>query len=287
MLIDAGLYRYRINGLSLDYKDQVRRLYPNSCYPSGEWADYQIDVTCSSLLRRYLKPQTAINIEGQQPFNPIRPDKLLPSLEWAMNWCVAAFEHSRLLFHSGVVVKNQQAILFPARSGSGKSTLSTYLGLNGWQLFSDEMAIIELGSTRLQAVFRPTSLKNESISIIRELSPNATISQTATATHKGNIAHVRTNTRAQFDDYKPTMPSAVVFVNFDPNAEQLKIIELDKSVGMSHMLLNQFNYHIVGEAAFDTLVKLVNEVRFFDVVYRNMSDVDEFLTDFVEGRPLD
>lgn len=281
MIINCGPFQTKINKLPKHTQAQLETLYRDSLGTSEQFVDYQINLN-SSGLRRFIKPQISIEIEGQQPFNPVSPAKLLPSIEWAMNWCIAAYQHNYLLFHASVVEKNGQTILFPAQSGSGKSTLATYLSCKDWHLFYDEMAVIELLSTKAMPIYRPSSLKNESINIIKSAFDSLNISDTTHGTHKGSIAHVMPHTRQQFDSFKPTKPSAVVFLNYK-SGHATSIVEYDKAVGMSTMLLNAFNYSVIGEPAFETLVNIANRVRFFEITYSDMEQVDEFLTEFVEG----
>jgi len=285
MIIDVGPYKYRLSNVPASLHAELVDLYGSAASSANSFVDFDIQIKSTSLIRRFVKPQVVIEIEGQQPFNPIPPSKLLPSIEWAMNWCVAAYDHSKLLFHSGVAVKNNQAILFPAQSGSGKSTLSTYLGLNGWRLYSDEMAIIDLNTLKVHPVFRPSSLKNQSITIISELFPNATISSITKNTHKGDIAHAQTNDYSRFKAYEACDICAVVFLNYEKQCEQ-KVEELEKAVGFSHMLLNAFNYSVIGEPAFHALAALANQVRFFDTTYSDMAFVDDFASD-IANRNID
>lgn len=278
MIIDSGLHSFRILGAPKNIQHALFTLY-GECN-QRKFADFQIRLV-SKGLRKYIKPQVSIEIEGQQPFNPVPPDKLLPSIEWAMNWCVAAYEHNHLLFHAAVVEKNNKSIIFPAQSGSGKSTLSTYLALNGWHLFYDEMAVIELENAKTLPIFRPSSLKNESIDIIKSFASNINMSRTTDKTHKGSIAHVMPHTRETYQSFKPCNACAVISLNFSPNSVT-EIVELDKAVGMSSMLLNAFNYSVVGKPAFEALVDLSNRARFFEVSYSNMQELEVFLSEFVE-----
>ncbi len=52
-------------------------------------------------------------------------------------------EEASLMFHAAVLAKDNHAILFPAESGAGKSTLSAVLAHQGWDFFTDELAIIK------------------------------------------------------------------------------------------------------------------------------------------------
>lgn len=284
LIIDTGLYTFQFTGVPNVLHNAVRQLYPNSITTTEAIVDYQIDIASTSFLRTLFRPQVAIKIDGHQPFNPISPKKLLPSMEWAMNWCVAAYDHTHLLIHCSAVEKNGKVILFPAKSGSGKSTTSSYLALNGWHLYYDEMAVIELSTGKVQPVFRPTSLKNNSVDIISpylENNPQAHLSEVVHNTHKGSIGHLRAHDRALFDTFVPTCASAIVFLDYKPRAD-LDIYEIDQGVGFSQMVLNAFNYSVIGEPAFDTLHSVVSNAKIFEVSYSSLKTLTEFLEELVD-----
>lgn len=283
--VDTGLYLFRFTGLNRNIVESLKRLYPDSLSQEASSADYQIDIASTSLLRTIFRPQVNIKIDGHQPFNPISPSKLLPSIEWAMNWCVAAYDHTHLLIHCSVVEKNGKVILFPAKSGSGKSTTSTYLALHGWHLFYDEMAVINLSTGEVQPVFRPTSLKNKSIEIIKPYineQNNAYLSEVVDNTHKGSIAHVRTLSRESFNQLNATKPTAVVFLDYNPLAD-LDIYEVDQSIGFSKLVSNAFNYSVIGEPAFDLLAKLVSNTSIYEVSYSDLVTLTEFLEELASA----
>lgn len=280
--VSSGKYIYRIRGDIKGVKNELQQLYPSSLTDEFQVADFDIEIQQTSSLRTLLRPQVTLNIEGHKPFNPIHPSKLLPCIEWAMNWCVSAYDHSKLLIHCSVAVKNGKAILFPAKSGSGKSTLSTYLGLNGWHLYSDEMAIIDLETGFVEPVFRPASLKNESIEIIKPYvhSVDHYMSSTTKGTHKGDIAHVRTMSKEIFNTLKPCKIAAALFLNFTKN-QHFKVYEIDKSIGLAKIITNGFNYSVIGEAAFNVLVSIVNEATILEVGYAEMSDIKDLISELV------
>lgn len=281
--INTGLYTYRLTGIPPKLLPSIKELYPDSTSNQTLMADYQIDIVKTSILRSIFRPQVAIKIDGHQPFNPISPDKLLPSIEWAMNWCVAAYDHNNLLIHCSVVEKNGKVILFPAISGSGKSTTSAFLGLHGWHVFYDEMAVIDLKSGVVKPVFRPISLKNNSVDIIKPFineQNQGYMSEIVHGTHKGTIGHLRTLDRLTFDQLTSTLPSAVVFLDYRPNND-LNIYEVDKSIGFSKLISNSFNYSVIGEPAFNMLTDLINHTSIYEASYSNLPSLVEFLEELV------
>lgn len=219
-----------------------------------------------------------VNVEGQLPFNPIAPAKILPSIEWSLNWCVAAYEHQKLIFHSSVVAKNGQAILLPAVSGSGKTTLATYLGAHGWEMFSDELAIIDLNSNLVNPVFRPASLKNESIDIIRKSCPSVTFSDVTTATHKGDIAHAKLYTQKQFRTFNKCPVQAVVFPKYVA-LSNTRVMTLSQAEGFASLTRQGFNYNVLGSEGFNTLAAVATSCRFYYVEYSDLADMSELLSE--------
>jgi hypothetical protein len=70
--------------------------------------------------------------------------ELLATLEWAIaSVAVEVLGEGYLLLHAGVVARNGLAILLPGGSGSGKSTLTAGLAGAGFQLGSDEVAVLD------------------------------------------------------------------------------------------------------------------------------------------------
>jgi len=288
MYIDTGLYLYRISGLSESIKTELKALYPEATQEtSDEIPHFTILIKNTSLIRRLLRPQVAILIEGYQAFNPIAPKKLLPSIEWAMNWCVAAYDHTHLLIHCGVIVKDDKAILFPAKSGSGKSTTATFLGLNGWTLYSDEMAVIDINTGFVKPVFRPSSLKNESIDIIKPyIGTNHYLSVTTHETHKGSIAHVRSNNRVTFDSLTPCKIAAIVFLDFD-NTQPHVVYEVSQAVGFAKLVKNAFNYSVIGELAFEVLSSVIDDAICVETTYSDMHDINSLANILISAEAYD
>lgn len=284
MLIDCGLYLYRFSGALDTVRQQLTHLYPHSILDEQDnkklIPHFDISINHTSLIRRFLRKQVVLNIEGQEPFHPVPPHKLLPSIEWSMNWCAASYDHTKLLIHCSVVVKNGKAILFPAKSGSGKSTTATFLSLHGWSLYSDEMAIIDLSNAKVHAVFRPSSLKNESINVIKPFTKSNQMSAVTKATHKGDIAHVQTQTRQQFDALAPAEVAGIVYLDFGAD-HTLQNYEIEKSVAFAKLINNAFNYNVLGKSAFDALVKIVNQSIAIETTYSDMNDIGDLLEELI------
>lgn len=279
--INCGAYRFNLDNVPKYIAEELRNLYgSNSTFGRSGYCDFSLSLKSTSPIRRYFKKQCVVEVEGVTPFNPISTEHILPSLEWAMNWSVAAFEHTKLSIHSSVVVKNEKAILFPATSGSGKSTLATFLGANGWQMFSDEMALVDIATQEVTPLYRPSSLKNNSIEIIKDSCQTVAMSEIAVNTHKGNIAHAMLYTPNEFLSFKPTRPAFIVFLRYSPG-KITTIREMSQAEAFAMLLRNAFNYNILGEVGFETLSNVVNRSSSLHIEYSDIHDLNEFLSELV------
>ena len=258
----------------------VDQMYPSPEQPQNltdeRPVDFRVGLYREALLRTIYKPQVTFRSGSARPFKPIPKSQAYPMLEWGMNWCIASYEYTRLIIHAAVLVRDGNAIIFPADPGSGKSTLAAGLSLTGWDLYSDEMAIIDLQTLEAQPIFRPVCLKNESIGLIQNWHPSAIMTERFVDTTKGDVAHLRSIDRKTFDSLAPARVKAVVFPKYAANT-QLQSQRLSESDGLEKLIKNAFNYHMLGRAAFETCVAITNSAEFHTLAYQDLEDVAKFL----------
>jgi len=278
MLIDIGEYLFRVDSAPPIVKNNLNLMYGDAIINSSTApADFTISLKHDSLLRKFLKPQVTFYLGNNSPFKPLPASQSYPVMEWGMNWCIAATDFNRLIVHAAVLVKNNKAIVFPATPGSGKSTLSAYLALSGWKLYSDEMAIIDLDTLQVKPLFRPVCLKNESISLVKQWFPQSIFTGTAKDTQKGDVAHLKINSLAEYKTFSPVEIVAIVFPKYQKNT-QTEPFKISKIAGFEKLAGNSFNYNILGNTAFDTIQKLVERTQQVEINYSDLSDVDDLLT---------
>jgi len=76
-----------------------------------------------------------------------------------------------LTIHAAVLYKENKCILLPGASGAGKSTLTAALLVKGYQLLSDETAVVDLNDLGLYQVPMPIGLKEGSWSLLQKIYP--------------------------------------------------------------------------------------------------------------------
>ena len=75
------------------------------------------------------------------------------------------------LFHAAVISKVSKAVLFPANVGSGKTTLAAMLAKQGFQFFSDELAVIDVETMEVRPFTMPMSIKPGSLTVLAQEYP--------------------------------------------------------------------------------------------------------------------
>lgn len=242
------------------------------------FADFHVAVVAK---RRLFKPLCVFEMDGFRPFTPLALGEAFAFLEWGMNWCVTSYCHTWLTIHSAVLEKNGRVLIMPAPPGSGKSTLCAALMLDGWRLLSDEMALLNLTTGEITPSPRPVSLKNESIEVIRRLSPQLVFGPEACDTMKGTVTHLRVSALSLQDARVSARPAWVVFPRFERGAE-LTITERPKTQALVELASNSFNQHVHGRVGFEALVRLIDTCECCDLSY---GDLQQAIRWFSSLRP--
>jgi hypothetical protein len=116
--------------------------------------------------RPFYGRQNGIRVKGRLAGNAVFPWLVYKLFDHGM-----AGLNQRLLFHAAVVAQNGRALLMPAVSGSGKSTLAAALCASGWTYLSDELAVVDPQTLRVEPFALPIGLKDKSMSALRYFIP--------------------------------------------------------------------------------------------------------------------
>lgn len=238
-------------------------------------ANFDIEIKYERGWRRILKPQIRFYQSEQAPFYSM-PQSHAPILwEWGLNYCIASKFHSCLTLHAAVVAKNGQAMVIPAPPGSGKSTFCALLCQHGWQLLSDEFAIIDLESGRVCPLPRPISLKNESIEVIKaslQQDGKGVLSDEFCGTSKGRVALYSLPISSHAPQGHTYPIKQVIFPRFNP--KQPCLFELmSPAQCLMQLADNSFNFAILGQRAFTCLASIVTTSRAYQLDYCDFSNV--------------
>jgi HprK-related kinase A len=208
-------------------------------------------------VRRLLRPQVSLTLDGDSPFEPFPADTHFPLLEWGVNWAIATRCNQHLLLHSGVVERGGRAVVLPALPASGKSTLTAALANRGFRLLSDEFGVVRLSDAMLLPMPRAVALKNESIGIIRAFAPDALVGPEFPKTRKGTVAHLAPSFASVAGRHVAAAPGLVVFPAYTPGIGA-ELEPFPKARAFAKLSVNSFNYELLGPAGFDAVGALIS-----------------------------
>jgi len=243
-----------------------------------DFIDFYTSLESPSVLRRYFRPQVNFSFDGYIPFKPLPYKQASALFEWGLNWCIANHSHQYLVIHAAVVERNGQAFIFPGTPGSGKSTLCAALVCSGWRLLSDEMTLLSVADGLVYPVPRPISLKNRSLDVIRNFSPDVIMGQVINDTAKGAVGHVRPPDESVDLAGISAKPAKLIFPKYLANSKT-DLTPLSKSRALLKVAENCFNYNILGVQGFNSLGDLIDASDCYDFKY---SCLDEAVALFTE-----
>lgn len=282
--LDFGAARARILANAPGFEDAFASVYRGfeALEPSG-FFDVTVRLRRARGLRGYLRPQVELVVDGATVFAPFPADTHLPLVEWGMNFLFAQRLGCYLLLHAGAVEFDGCAVILPAMPGSGKSTLTAALATSGFRLLSDEFGVVRLGDGQVLPLLRPVALKNESIEVIAAFAPKAAIGPRFPKTRKGTVAHMAPDAHAIDNRHLPARPALIVFPRYEPGAGC--VVEPEKrSRAFSRLSVNSFNYEMLGPAAFDAVMRLVESCRVYRLVYGDLDRAIGAIRELLAGR---
>jgi HprK-related kinase A len=260
--------RSSLPGLAL----HLDTFYPGATEPpSDRFVDFDIELLPGKGLRRWWRPQVRFLLDGHEFFLPLPAEQAGPMFEWGLNWAVASQALGYLVMHAAVLARDGQALMLPGFPGAGKSTLCASLALiEGWQLLSDELAILDPASGELQPHPRPISLKNASIDVVRGF-PGARLGPIYTDTRKGTVTHAAVPPASLAMSDRPARVRWVLFPRFVAG-QPAAIEEIDRAEAFKLIAEQSFNSERMGGVGFDAMMALLGGARCFTASYPSTAD---------------
>jgi HprK-related kinase A len=277
--LKIGLFNVCLSSPILEVAEHIQHLYGAFEIVNGEeFIDFYVSLAPPSKFRRHFRPQVNFSFDGGVPFKPLPYQQASAMFEWGLNWCIANHSHHYLVIHAAVVERNGQAFIFTGTPGSGKSTLCAALVCSGWRLLSDEMTLLSVADGLVYPVTRPISLKNRSIEVIRNFSPDVVMGQVINDTAKGAVGHIRPPDESVDLGEIPAKPAKLIFPKY-VEGSKTDLTPLSKSRALLKAAENCFNYNVLGAQGFNSLGDLIDTSDCYDFKY---SCLDEAVTLFAE-----
>lgn len=272
-----GPFAVRVVSPIADVARDFQRMYGD--FPladAGEVVDVSIELLRPWGLRRWLRPQLLVSIEGGNQFKPMPLAFGSAAFEWAFNLALAARTNQHLVVHAGVLARDDRAVALPAEPGAGKSTLSAALMGAGWRLLSDE-AVVLADDDAVLAIPRPVMLKGLATSVIRSRFPSLemTAPRPAPPDTEGPLCLLRPTAESVAAALVPARLRWVVFPRYRSGAA-LSVTELERGPAFMRLVENTVNYGVRGLSAFEQLGRIVSGATCHTLEYGTLDEALDF-----------
>ena len=253
-------------------RQYLETLYADFPIRDAESGHFDIRVLASRGIRRWIRPQANLIVNGERPFLPLPGDLAGALFEWTINYCVGREAHRFVAMHAAVVERNGRALIVSGESGAGKSTLCAALVLDGWRLLSDEFALIDPDTGMLSPLPRPVSLKNASIDIIKRRGRGEVFGPEGVDIEHARFVHMKPPSESVRRALDAARPSAAIFPRWRAGAATSM-----ERVRKAHTLLRladqSFNYNYLGVRGFNAIADLARRVEGYELEYSDLDDV--------------
>jgi HprK-related kinase A len=250
----------------------LQTLYADFPMSHDAGGHFEIGVAASHGLRRWVRPQAIMVVNGERPFLPL-PARLAGALfEWTLNYCVSRDGHHFVAVHAAVVERHGHALLVSGESGAGKSTLCAALVLDGWRLLSDEFALIDPERGTLSPLPRPVSLKNASIDVIRRRGRDVVYGPEGVDIEDARFVHMKPPASSVRRASEPAVPRVVIFPRWRPGAST-SLTRVRKAEVLLRLADQSFNYNYLGVRGFNAIAALARRVEGYELEYSDLDDV--------------
>ena len=269
--LEIGPFLVRVRSDLAGVRDHLRQLYGDFPVRLGEGAHMDVAVTRGRGLRRIVRPQAVLSINGAAPFLPLPASLAGPFLEWGLNWSIGRAVHRWVVLHAAVVERGGRAMIMPAPPGSGKSTLCAALVLAGWRLFSDEFGLADPASGQISAIPRPISLKDRSIAIIRGRDPGVVMSPEREDVAGARFVHMRPPTESVHRMSERARPAWVVIPRYVAG-EKTSFEKQPRARTLMQLADQSFNYNYLGPQGFRCVTELIGQCDCYSLRYSDLNE---------------
>jgi len=270
--VSIGPFLVRVRSNLNGVYEYLRQLYGDFQVAAGEGGHFDIAIVGSRGVRRWVRPQANLIVNGERPFLPL-PGKLAGAgFEWSLNWCVGNQAPRFVAVHAAVVERGGRALILSAESGAGKSTLCAALALNGWRLFSDEFALVNPDTGLLTPLPRPVSLKNASIEIIRGRRSDVVFGPQGVDIEGARFVHMKPPAESVRRAREEARPAWVVLPRWTAG-RPTSLQPLAKAHALLRMTDQSFNYNHLGTKGFACVADLVRQCDCYTLEYSDLDDV--------------
>ncbi len=174
--------------------------------------------------------------------------------------------------HGAVVSFGEGCVLLPASAGSGKTTLTAGLIHSGATYFSDELALLEVGTLAVRPVPLALTIKDGSLEALRRLYPEIDALTPHLREDYVRVRYLPPPAAALPSDHRAHPVRWIVFPRYDPAAETI-LRPMERPAGLRRLLAESvFPPERLDRRGAESLVQWMRTVECYELP---MSSLDE------------
>jgi hypothetical protein len=190
--------------------------------------------------------------------------------EMTMRW--TKFVH----IHAGLVSTPHQSGLLIGPSGSGKSTTTTALALEGYRLYTDDVALVDRATMRPFCVPRPVKLDTKSRALLRPrglvIPPGTWIGESIDRTVIPGLPPV--------EEPGPPLTTAIFFA--PERQARPSIRPLIGAEGVMRLVMQSSSERFIGGSPTEGAMALINSVRCYELVAGDLDSTVRMVRNLLE-----
>lgn len=230
----------------------------------------------------------AIYANSRKFLSQLRNEQIGLGLLHAVRFLLYAEAEYDVAFHAAMVADNDRGIMLCAPSESGKSTLAAYLMTHGFDLLTDEPALLHLDTCSISPLCLPVSLKEGSWDVLRDEWPELASAPIHVRSDDVKI-HLLHPPQGHFSA-PPRRLTHIVFPEYSPSsaarAERLSPLHTLNFLNEGGMMLAKH----IAQDKFEALLRLVCVTPAYALRYGSLDDATEIVhtlaSEKVVGSPL-
>ncbi|HET9830832.1 MAG TPA: HprK-related kinase A [Vicinamibacterales bacterium] len=258
-------------------------LYADFPITADEAGHFDIHLLAGHGVRRWIRRQANLIVNGERPFLPLPADLAGALFEWTINYCVGRDAHRFVAMHAAVVERDGRALVISGESGAGKSTLCAALVLDGWRLLSDEFALLDPDTGMLSPLPRPVSLKNASIEIIKKRGRDLVFGPEGIDIEQARFVHMKPPASSVRRASETAVPALAIFPRWR-NSASTTLTKVAKAQVLLRLADQSFNYNYLGVRGFEAIAGLARRVEGYELEYSDLDDVLPRLAGLCDAR---
>jgi HprK-related kinase A len=211
---------------------------------------------------RFGRRRYAVHGDGVKIHEGLRPDEVLPHLEWGLGWRIVARCTNYLQLHAASMARDGNGVVLAGGSGVGKSTLAAALLARGWAYFCDEFALVDATTLMLHPYPKALCIKAGAFDVIERLGLRLARGRHYIKALKGKVGYVSPADVGTDNIAEPCRVRYVIFPSYS-GAEAPRLYPVSKGRAAFALLKSALNRDVFGERAVSLVGRLVRDARCF------------------------